>query len=169
MAETKTVYKIFWVWEFEKEERWLNEMAMNGWALKSVGFCRYTFEHTEPGAYTVRLEMRGADEGYLDFMRESGAEYLGRCFQWIYFRKQASLGAFDLFSDIDSRMDHLTRIGTSLRIIGLANLLIGLVNALLSGSGAGAINLLCATLLMYGLGRITGKRDQLEKERELHE
>ncbi|MBR3544590.1 MAG: DUF2812 domain-containing protein, partial [Oscillospiraceae bacterium] len=74
-----------------------------------------------------------------------------------------------LFSDIDSRMDHLTRIGTSLRIIGLANLLIGLVNALLSGSGAGAINLLCATLLMYGLGRITGKRDQLEKERELHE
>ena len=74
MAETKTVYKIFWVWEFEKEERWLNEMAMNGWALKSVGFCRYTFERTEPGAYTVRLEMRGADEGYLDFMRESGAE-----------------------------------------------------------------------------------------------
>ena len=110
MAETKTVYKIFWVWEFEKEERWLNEMAMNGWALKSVGFCRFTFERTDPGAYTVRLEMRGADEGYLDFMRESGAEDLGRCFQWIYIRKQASLGAFDLFSDIDSRMDNLTRI-----------------------------------------------------------
>ena len=27
MSETKTMHKWFWVWEFEKEERWLNEMA----------------------------------------------------------------------------------------------------------------------------------------------
>ena len=27
MSETKTLHKWFWVWEFEKEERWLNEMA----------------------------------------------------------------------------------------------------------------------------------------------
>jgi hypothetical protein len=31
------------------------------------------------------------------------------------------------------------------------------------------VNLLCATLLMYGLGRIHGKKEALEKERELHE
>ena len=34
---------------------------------------------------------------------------------------------------------------------------------------AGWINLLAATLLMYGLGRIHGKKEALEKERELHE
>ena len=169
MTETKTVYKFFWVWDFEKEERWLNEMAMDGWALRSVGICRYTFERTEPGEYMVRLEMREADDEYMELMKESGAEYVGRYLQWHYFRKRTSLGEFDLFSDIDSRVAHLTRIGTSLRLIGLANLLIGGVNALLSGSGVGVINLLCATLLMYGLGRITGKREEMEKERQIRE
>ena len=43
------------------------------------------------------------------------------------------------------------------------------MNSFLSGSGVGVINLLCATLLMYGLGRITGKRDEMEKERQIRE
>ena len=30
MTERKTVWKWFWVWDFEKEERWLNEMALAG-------------------------------------------------------------------------------------------------------------------------------------------
>ena len=168
MAETKTIRRLFWVWEFEKEERWLNEMAMEGWALQSVGWCRYTFERTEPGEYTIRLEMHGRDEEYLDFMRESGAEFVGRVIQWIYFRKRAALGAFDLFSDLDSRIDHLTRIGKMLQAVGMANLLIGGVNVI-NGSGIGLINLLLATVLMYGLGRISGKREEMEKERQLHD
>jgi hypothetical protein len=62
MAETKTVHKWFWVWDFEKEERWLNEMALEGWALVAVGWCRYVFERCEPGAYMIRLEMHQPDE-----------------------------------------------------------------------------------------------------------
>ena len=30
MREKKTVFKLFFVWDFEKEERWLNEMAQEG-------------------------------------------------------------------------------------------------------------------------------------------
>ena len=51
MSETKTLHRNFWVWEFEKEERWLNEMAQEGWALQNAGFCTYTFEKTEPGQF----------------------------------------------------------------------------------------------------------------------
>ena len=68
MNETKTIRKWFWVWDFEKEERWLNEMAMNGWILVSVGWCRYTFQRCEPGAFTLRLEMHPADDAYIDFL-----------------------------------------------------------------------------------------------------
>ena len=39
----KTVYKWFWAWEFEKEERWLEEMVQSGWVLDGVGFCKYKF------------------------------------------------------------------------------------------------------------------------------
>ena len=53
--------------------------------------------------------------------------------------------------------------------IGGANLLIGLVNSFNPINRLGWINLLTATLLMYALGRIHGKKEALEKERELHE
>ena len=49
MESRKTVRKWFWVWDFDKEEDWLNEMAMSGWVLESVGFASYHFVRCEPG------------------------------------------------------------------------------------------------------------------------
>jgi len=168
MKERRTIQKWYWVWEFEKEEQWLNEMAMNGWLLCDVGFCKYTFEKCEPREYTVRLEMHDRDDEYLEFMRETGAIYIGRMVQWVYFCKKVEDGPFDLFSDIDSRISHLKRIGKMLSIIGAANICIGLANTF-SPINIGFINLLCATLLMYALGRIHGKLESLERDRQLYE
>ena len=168
MSERKTIRKWFWVWDFEKEERWLNEMALQGWVLDGVGWCTYHFRRCEPGEYTVRLEMRPYDESYVAFMEETGAEFVGRMMAWIYFRKKAEEGAFDLYSDIDSRIAHLDRIGKMLTVIGGLNLVIGILNSI-NGNGIGWVNLLCATLLMYALGRIHGKKEALEKDRQLME
>jgi hypothetical protein len=55
-----------------------------------------------------------------------------------------------------------------LAILGVGNLLLGISNTF-SPARLGWINLLCATLLMYSLGRIHGKKEALEKERLLHE
>ena len=55
MKEKKTVFKLFFVWDFEKEERWLNEMAQEGWVLDNTGFSFYTFVRCEPGEYIIRL------------------------------------------------------------------------------------------------------------------
>ena len=167
--ERKTVSKWFWVWQFEQEEAWLNEMAANGWVLDGVGFAKYHFVRCAPGEYTVRTEMHSYDENYIRFMEETGAEYVGRMVAWIYFRKKTADGVFDLYSDIDSKITHLDRIGKLLAGIGAANLIIGIVNSLNPSVRLGWINLLCATLLMYALGRIHGKKEALEKERELHE
>ena len=168
--ESRTIRKWFWVWEFEKEEAWLNEMAAAGWVLESVGFCKYHFVRCAPGEYTVRTEMHPYDEGYVKFMEKTGAEYVGRMMMWIYFRKKTEDGVFDLYSDIDSRISHLDRISRMLAIIGGMNLAIGVFNSLVPANARlGWINLICATLLMYCLGRIHGKREALENERELHE
>jgi len=168
MENSKTIRKWVWVWDFEKEERWLNAMAQSGWVLDSVGFCTYHFKRCEAGEYAVRLEMHAVDSEYIAFMAETGAEYVGRMMAWVYFRKKTADGPFDLFSDIDSRIGHLDRIGKTLSIVGAANLLIGLANTF-NRSGWGWINLLCAAFLAYALGRIHGKKEALEKERALHE
>ena len=168
MSERKTVYKWFFVWDFDKEERWLNEMALAGWVLDSVGWCRYDFAACEPGEYTVRLEMRAYDAAYMEFMSQSGAEYIGHVLQWRYFRKKAEDGPFDIFSDIDSRIDHLNKVGTMVTAIGVMNLLIGVMNAV-NGNRIGIINLLLASLLTYGLGRIHEKRQTLQRDRQLYE
>lgn len=168
MQEKRIIHKWIWVWEFDKEEAWLNEMANTGWVLERVGFCKYTFVKSEPGENTVRLEMHDYDQGYVDFVEDTGAEYVGRMAKWIYFRKRTENGKFEIFSDIDSRIQHLERIGKLLTIVGIANLLIGIANTF-HYINIGWINLLCATVLMYGLGRIHGKKESLEKDRILHD
>lgn len=167
--QRKTVRKWYWVWEFEKEERWLNTMAQSGWLLDRVGFCTYQFVACEPDTYTVRLEMKAPDKEYLDFMEQTGAEYVGRIAMWIFFRKRTALGDFDLFSDLDSKIAHLNRIGRVLWIVALANLVIGIINSLNPAAPTGWINLLCATLLAYALGRIHGQKEALETRRLLLE
>ena len=165
--ETKKVTKWYWVWDYEKEELWLNAMAQEGWALQRVGFATYYFERTEPGEYIVRLECRKKDEGYVSFVTDMGAEYIGRIAMWVYFRRKSELGEFELNSDLDSRIDQLTIINRMLLLVGVGNLLIGLSN--LRYNGIGVINLLCAGFLAYAYGRIQGKKDELQRERQLHE
>lgn len=175
MAERMTQYKWFWAWDFDKEERWLNEMASNGWVLVGVGFCRYTFERCEPGEYSIRLEMRDYDDNYISFIEETGAEYIGRWFRWQFFRKRSECGQFDLYSDIDSKLSHLNRIHKLLLALAIINIGIGTVNLLIGGTFAtrsslvAVFNYLVGVMLMYGVGRIKGKMEYLENERQLRE
>ena len=53
----KTIYQFFSVWDYDKEETWLNDMSAKGLLLHSVGFCKYTFEEGDPGKYIYRLEL----------------------------------------------------------------------------------------------------------------
>ena len=168
MMQRKTIHKWFWVWDFEKEERWLNVMAQTGWLLDGVGFGVYHFVPCASGEYAVRLEMHPYDKEYIRFMQEAGAEYVGRMFQWIYFRKKTQDGPFDIFSDLDSRIAHLDRIGKMLALLSIANLLLGITNSM-NASSWGWINLVCASLLTYALGRIHGKKETLEEKRRLME
>ncbi len=168
MTERRTVWKWFWAWDYEKEERWLNEMAQSGWALADVHWCRYVFEACEPGEWIIRLEMHRDDPAYLSLLEEIGAVPVARWFQWIYLRRPVRLGSFDLFSDLDSRINHLNGVCRVLACIGVGNLLIGVGNTL-GRSPLGLVNLLLGTLLMYGLGRLHGKRDELLRERQLRE
>lgn len=168
MAEMRTERKWIWIWNIDKEEKWLNEMAANGWALKSVHFITYHFEKTEPSQYIVRCEMHDYDENYIAFLEDTGAEYIGKVTKSLYFRRASELGTFDLFSDIDSKIGHLKRIAKLLSVLTFMNFAVGIVNSL-NATHFGWFNIAFASLLTYGLGRIHAKIEVLEEEREIHE
>lgn len=170
--ERKTIRKWFWAWDFDKEEEWLENMARNGWVLDGVVFCTYHFIKTEPGEYSVRLQyLPIAEENtdYTNLLEESGAERVGRMVQWVYYRKKTADGPFQLFSDLDSRITHLEKIAKLMLIIAIMNLVIGIVNCFNPVMRIGWINLLVASLVTYGIGRIHGKKETLEKERLFRE
>lgn len=168
MADTMTIRKWFWIWDIDKEEKWLNSMASTGWTLKSVGFATYTFEKTECGKYIVRSEMHNPDPDYIAFMEETGAEYIGRMARCIFFKRKAELGQFNIYSDLDSKIDSVKAIAKLLTILCAMNLVIGIINSL-NHTSIGWINLLFACVMCYGLGKVNSKKENLIKERELHE
>lgn len=121
-------------WNYEKEEKWLNEMAAKGLALTDYSWCRYVFSDCMPGEYTYRIELlknstkHPESQRYINFMEENGVEHVASYMRWIYFRRKASEGAFDIYSDIDSKITHYKRIGILGSMIAGLNLLAGLYN-----------------------------------------
>ena len=178
----KVIHKWYWIWNFDKEEKWLNELAAKGLALISVGFCRYEFEDCVPGEYKICLEFLGdrfrkvENEKYIGFLEETGAEHVGTFAGWAYFRKRATEENFKLFSDNTSRIKHLTRIINFIILLLGVNLYAGCYNLFLyfywrhsSSNLIGVVNLLIAAFIMIGLIRLFQKRNKLKSEQQIFE
>ena len=177
----KTIKKLFWVWEFEKEEAWLNEMAARGLCLVSVGFCRYEFEDCTPGEYGIRMQLlehhpnHPESVKYLEFLEETDVEPAGSWQKWVYLKKKTADGDFALFSDNPSRIRHLTRVMNLLLALGMMNLYIGAYNLFLVFSWQngvnilGAINFILGILAMVGYAKLHKKRARLKNEQQLFE
>lgn len=130
----KTVHRLFFIWNFDKEEQWLNEMAAKGLCLISVGFCKYEFEDCLPGEYQICMQLLeksvkdAESQQYLAFLEQAGAQHIGTFTRWVYFRRRATDGQFALFSDYPSRVKYLTGVLRYIALITGLNLLIGLQN-----------------------------------------
>lgn len=184
--ETKTVYRIYWVWQFEEEEQWLNQMAAEGWVLEQASIGRYRFARCQPGEYILRLEILNKWPGsaesmdYIRFIESTGAEYIGSLKRWVYFRKKAEEGEFALFSDLSSRVRHIDRVLTLLGLLMLV-LALNLLNMLrhlpwLDLAADWAVVLVCAALLAAmllwlcrGFHKLWKVRKKLQAERSLRE
>lgn len=176
----KVIHKLFWAWNFDKEEKWLNEMAAKGLALTSVGWCKYEFEDSDPGEYKIRMEFLEnkstvESEKYIGFLEETGAQHVGGIARWTYFRKRTADGDFELFSDNASRIKHLTRIIAFIAFLGGLNLYMGGYNLLLyyfnknPGNLLGIFNLLISVFVAIGLIRLLIKRKKLKKDQQVFE
>ena len=177
----QTIHKGFWIWNFEKEEKWLNEMAAKGLSLVSVGFCKYEFEDSLPGEYRVCLQLldnmprHPESKKYIEFLETTGAEHVGSFTRWVYFRKKAADGDFELFSDNDSRIKYISRVIGFVALITVANLAIGINNVFMANwlsnplNYLGVINLVISLLGIWGTIRLMKKRKKMKQEGQVFE
>lgn len=102
--------------DFEKEEGWLNEMSAKGLHFISYSFPQYLFEEGVPGEYTYRLELlkhhpqHMESQAYIKFLEDTGVECVDTFWNWAYFRKKASDGPFEVYTDYASKIRHYQRI-----------------------------------------------------------
>ena len=178
----KTIWKVFFLWEHEKEEKWLNKMSSAGFQLRGVGFCNYHFEEGTPGEYVYRLEMlenwptNYKSVQYISFLEEMGVEHIGSIMRWVYFRKKTDGEPFDIYSDVSSRITHYNRMLLLLGVLvplNLVNTLNMLHSWLRFGDPAtlfiAALFSVLWLLLGYGFLRILVKKRKLKKESILRE
>jgi hypothetical protein len=110
----KVVHRLYW--DYEKEERWLNEMASQGWHFVRHHLGGYHFEQGEPGMWIYRIELlpaeprSAASQEYLSLLLDAGAEAVTMRARWVYLRRPAALGPFELFTDLESRIAHYRRV-----------------------------------------------------------
>lgn len=128
------VYKYFSIGAYEKEEKWLNEMSAKGMQLVDVSFgIRYVFEEGMNGEYIYRLELlenlpsNVESIAYLRFLEETGVEHIASYLRWVYLRKKASDGDFEIYSDNDSKIKHYKRICTFANVISILELVMAII------------------------------------------
>ena len=134
---------------YKKEEDWLNRMAQKGLHMLDYFFLLYVFEEGKPGDYIYRLELlkhnpsHPESVAYLRFMEESGVECVSTWVRWVYFRKKASEGNFEIYSDREGRIKHAKRIIALMLPLFVLNLSVALYNlgiGILFGENAPTFN-----------------------------
>ena len=109
--------RLFFAWQDDEEEIWLNEMAAKGMHLQRVTFpCFYYFEEGEPSAYVYRLDFKTSPktdmDDYLQIFADAGWEHVGQFFNgWQYFRKAVVPGeTAEIYSDAESKITKYNRL-----------------------------------------------------------
>lgn len=139
----------------DKETKWLNRMAEQGWAMTGFFFGGYRFAKCEPGEYIYQLDMVdkifSLPESYRQFMCEMGVEIV--CFWgfWVVLRKKAEDGPFELYTDAESSLEHYVKIKNMFQTASMI-IAASLLNIVIYGetfkSAAGLVTALVIAVIM---------------------
>lgn len=179
-------------WNVRKEEDWINEMAASGMSLVEMRWMRYRFEETEPGRYLYRIDLSEhaskseKAKAYIDFLRDSGIEVVSTYGRWLYLRKPATDGPFDVYSDAESKIVYYKRVEKFWVALALFEIGIGVLNITVdtlnliqverlslfafTGIILGSICLILGFAILFLVYRpVRGVRKKLEKDRLIHD
>lgn len=124
----------------DKETEWLNSMAQDGWAMTGFFGGFYIFDPCEKGSYLYQVDFTdrffSVSNDYREFMQEMGAEIVANWGFWIILRKPASEGRFELYSDVDSQIEHYTKIRKLFKFAAILEVICLSIELLVAAGGA---------------------------------
>lgn len=117
--EFKQVFKVIWAWEDEKEERWLEKSAAEGWHLVDVAPFVYRFRRGQPARVIYRMDYkRSIDKDYAeyrDIFTTCGWELVAEMANWHYYRiSPENAETPEIYSSDRSRAQKYRRLLTTL-------------------------------------------------------
>lgn len=111
----------------DQETAWLNEMAQNGWAMTSFFAGFYTFDKCAKGKWSYQVDLGEkfgkCTEDYREFMRDAGIEILQNWGYWVFLRKPADEGEFQLYTDVESSIEHYSKILKMFKIVAILEII----------------------------------------------
>jgi len=128
MSKTKkTSFKTYAAWDYDREEKDLDQLSKAGWQLLKGGSFHSTYGKDESAAYRNRIDFNPGilsnDEEkkrYIEIFEEQGWEFVNATFNgWCYFRKPIRTGApesdYAIYTDSQS-LDEMLK-GLSIVVI----------------------------------------------------
>lgn len=111
----------------DKETQWLNEMSQKGWAMTGFFAGFYRFEPCEKGKYSYQIdfgnEFFSVSDDYRKFMSDSDIEIIQSWGFWVFLRKLSSEGEFQLYTDVDSQIEHYKKIRNMFKAVTVIELI----------------------------------------------
>lgn len=169
--------------DYEKEEKWINEMAEQGWHLKKWFLGRFTFAKGDPGSFIYRNEFiieksKKEKKEYFELLEDSGLTIIHESGGWIYMKKAAAEGPFELYTDTHSKIDYYKRMLNIFLVLFFVNVFAGIVNTGILGdqslpklmnSVIGFLNIAVAIILTFPIIKIIQRKRALKRSKDLFE
>ncbi|WP_409369104.1 DUF2812 domain-containing protein [Lysinibacillus sp. 38-6] len=165
--------------DYKQEERWVNEMAAQGWHLTKNIISFFVFEQGEPGKYKYRNELVvGQKKDYYEFLESLNIECVSKFGVWAYYRKEAADGEFELFSDATSKLNYLKTISRLFIPLAIFSILIGLFNiytglttspATFLSINLGVLNVFLGLIMFVPIRKIQRRKKSLEHDLHIFE
>lgn len=137
----------------DEETKWINDLAEQGWAMRSFFSGFYSFERCQPGEYLYQVDFADKfahlSRDYRDFMEEMGVEIVCQWGFWVILRRHAQEGPFELYTDVESTIEHYRKIRNMFKVVTAFEIICFFVQMIAIFNGA--VGILPAALIILAL------------------
>lgn len=176
-------FKLWFVWQDEQLQRWLQQQAAQGLHLRSTNvLCLHTFVRGAPADMVYRWDAgdQRKDPHYMQLFQDAGWEHVASTVGWHCWRKARLAGQVnEIFTDSADKIRKYQRVMVPMLVILAVQLLTLAANPgvhmVLSGSNpaaatpivSGAVGILVgsAIVLAYAVVKLMQRTAQLKRQR----